>query len=394
MMNLDGTNFSILIVDDNRVNIQLLSYIFEQQDYKVFTAMSGEEAIKFLADKGDELAIDLILLDIIMPGLDGYQTCVVLKDDINTSHIPVIFVTGKAKPEELSKGFSVGAVDYITKPIQQDVVIARVKNQVSQIQQAKLENQLLEENEKMAKLGSMVSEITHEVASPLGNMRLSVDFMLNEVASLRSEFTEQTLDEETLIKYLDQLDESLRLCGSNATRATSLLNGFKHIAVDQCRQQIIEFNLLEYVNDILLTVKPKLKKTPHKVNLNIDNNISIISYLGALSQIIINLINNSLMHAFTDKQEGKITISAAVDEESLILHYRDTGIGMTKEQQSKAFTKFYTTKAGNGGSGLGMSICKTLVEDELGGEITLLSEEGCGIHLIMKISRQLEDRAI
>ena len=389
-MDLDDRNISILIVDDSRVNIQILSCIFEQENYKVFTATSGGEAIKLLANFGCNKSIDLILLDIIMPGLDGYQTCLALKNDMNTQHIPVIFVTGKTKPEELRQGFIVGAADYITKPIQQDIVIARVRNQVSKIQQSKLERQLLEDNEKMAKLGSMVSEITHEVASPLGNMRLSVDFMLNEVASLRRDFTEQTLDEETLVKYLDQLDESLRLCGSNATRATSLLNGFKHIAVDQCRQQIIEFNLLEYINDILLTVKPKLKKTLHKVNLNMDKNISIISYPGALSQIIINLINNSLMHAFSDKQEGKITISAAIDEENLILHYRDTGIGMTKEQQSKAFTKFYTTKAGKGGSGLGLAIIKKLVEDELAGEIILSSELGCGIHFIMKISRSLD----
>lgn len=389
-MVLDDRNISILIVDDSRANIQMLSCFLEQENYKVFTATSGEEAIKLLADLGCNISIDLILLDIIMPDLDGYQTCLALKNDMNTQHIPVVFVTGKTKPDELRQGFLVGAADYITKPIQQDIVIARVRNQVSKIQQSKLERQLLEDNEKMAKLGSMVSEITHEVASPLGNMRLSVDFMLNEVINLRNEYAAQTLDEEALVSFLDQLDESLRLCGSNAERGTSLLNGFKHIAVDQCSQKRIEFNLLDYVNDILLTLKPKLKKTPHKVQLNIDKNINVSSYPGALSQIIINLINNSLMHAFSDKQEGKITISAAIDEESLILHYRDTGIGMTKEQQSKAFTKFYTTKAGKGGSGLGLAIIKKLVEDELGGEITLSSEPGCGIHFIMRISRGLE----
>lgn len=390
MMDRDETDISILIVDDNRVNIKLLSCFVELEHYKVFSATSGEEAIELLADLKFSQSIDLILLDIIMPGLDGYQTCKVLKNDIQTRDIPVIFVTGKTKPEELRRGFSVGAVDYITKPIQQDVVIARVKNQVSQIHQSKLEQRLLEENNKMAELGSMVSEITHEVASPLGNMRLSVDFMLNEVANIRSECAAQTLDEETLIKYLTQFDESLRLCGNNAKRAASLLNGFKHVAVDQCRQQIIEFNLLEYVNDILLTIKPRLKRTPHKVNLNIDKQINVTSYPGALSQIIINLINNSLLHAFIGSQEGKITISAAIDGDRLILYYRDNGIGMSEEQKSNAFTKFYTTKAGSGGSGLGLAIIKKLVEDELDGEITLISEPGCGINFIMKISLGLE----
>ena len=389
-MDRDETDISILIVDDNRVNIKLLSCFVELEHYKVFSATSGEEAIELLADLKFSQSIDLILLDIIMPGLDGYQTCKVLKNDIQTRDIPVIFVTGKTKPEELRRGFSVGAVDYITKPIQQDVVIARVKNQVSQIHQSKLEQRLLEENNKMAELGSMVSEITHEVASPLGNMRLSVDFMLNEVANIRSECAAQTLDEETLIKYLTQFDESLRLCGNNAKRAASLLNGFKHVAVDQCRQQIIEFNLLEYVNDILLTIKPRLKRTPHKVNLNIDKQINVTSYPGALSQIIINLINNSLLHAFIGSQEGKITISAAIDGDRLILYYRDNGIGMSEEQKSNAFTKFYTTKAGSGGSGLGLAIIKKLVEDELDGEITLISEPGCGINFIMKISLGLE----
>ena len=381
----EQVEFSILIVDDNPTNIDVLRRYLKRDDYLISAVTSGEKALEI----APRIKPDIILLDIMMPGIDGYQTCKALKASDATKDIPVIFVTAKVAPEDLRLGFSVGAVDYITKPVNQDVVQARVNYQLSLIKQAKLERQLLNKISKMAELGSMVGGIAHEVSSPLSNLRLSVDFLNEETEVLMKSIEDNKLSKQQLSSYLQQMKESLQLCQSNTVRANELMSSFKKVAVDQCSNNKMEFNLYEYVNDILLTLKPKLKKVPHQVSNNVGDTITMNSYPGALAQVITNLVNNSLLHGFTDEREGHINIDATSDGETVVMEYKDDGVGMHQGQVVKAFDKYYSTKMGQGGSGLGLAICKELIEGELGGHIKLESELEKGTKITLELKQNV-----
>jgi len=382
----EAVEFSILIVDDNPTNIDVLRQYLKRDEYIISAVTSGEKALEIIPKINPEL----ILLDIMMPGMDGYQTCKALKASDSTKDIPVIFVTAKVAPEDLRLGFAVGAVDYITKPVNQDIVQARVNYQLSLVKQAKLERQLMNKISKMAELGSMVGGIAHEVASPLSNLRLSVDFMREETDTLMTLIADNKLSKQLLTAYLEQMKESLTLCHSNTIRANELMNSFKKVAVNQCSNQKMEFRLHQYVEDIILTLKPKLKKCPHKVRLNIDDTITLNSYPGALAQVMTNLVNNSLLHGFSVDKTGHIDISASADGEFIVLTYQDDGVGMHQGQVQQAFDKYFSTKIGKGGSGLGLSICKELIEGELEGSINLVSEPEKGVKITMKLKQNID----
>lgn len=155
---------SILIVDDNPTNIDILRGFLSHANYRISAVTSGQKALMFV----EKYPPDLILLDIMMPEMDGYEVCKRLKGGKSTQHIPVIFVTAKIAPEDIKKGFQVGAADYINKPAHEDEVLARVNNQVAIIDRHNLAQEILMKSEKMSALGHLVGGITHEVASPWG----------------------------------------------------------------------------------------------------------------------------------------------------------------------------------------------------------------------------------
>ncbi len=385
---LDETSkFSILIVDDKPLNIDILRRYLDDENYLISAVTSGEKALNILT----KIHVDLILLDIMMPGMDGYHTCKIIKSDPNTLHIPVIFVTAKIDPEDLRHCFSVGAADLINKPAHCEVVKARVKNQLFQIKQVKLEKKLQESN-KMAELGSMVAEISHEVASPLSNLRLSIDYMVERNTKIINDFKEQKLTKNSLQDHLDKIDSALKMSSSNINLATNMMLSFKQVAVDQCSNNLLCFNLRRYIKDILLTLRPKLKKHNHEIILSIDERIELNSYPGVLSQIIINLVNNTLLHAFEDGEVGIIEIIALFDADKVEIIYRDNGIGMDKNSLANAFKKFYTTKAGKGGSGLGLAICKELTEEVLEGSLFLESSLGGGTTFTIILDKDISLR--
>jgi signal transduction histidine kinase len=380
---IQSTTITILLVDDNQNNLDVLKCYLKPHNYNICAVTSGEKALKVI----EKTNVDLILLDIIMPGIDGYQICKTLKDTPRYAHIPIIFVTAKVEPEDLRKGLSLGAIDYIAKPVNEDVVIARVKSQLAQAQQLKLERDLMRKEHKMAELGKLVADIAHEVASPLGTLMLTVDHIQEQTVIIQNAFDKKCLDKKKFTEYMEQLTKALDHCKRNTVRASEIMFSFKEIAVDQCSQRLIEFDLLNYIENILATLQPKFKDLGHKVILDIETDLIINTYPGVLSQVITNLINNSLMHAFRDKQVGEIRIIASVANNQVYLRYSDNGVGMTTNQQQQAFDKYYTTQAGQGGSGLGLGICKELIEDTLGGSINIESKEGAGTVFIVTFKK-------
>jgi signal transduction histidine kinase len=377
--------YSVLIVDDQASNIDELRRYLETENYAISGATNGEKAISLL----NKLNIDILLLGTKMSDMDGYEVCRIVKEEPSTRHIPVIFATDSTlNTEDLRRCFASGAADIITRPTHQDIVKTRIKNQLYHIKQLKMESKLRESN-KMAELGSMVAEISHEVSSPLGNLRLSIDYLNEKNNGLKKSFENATLTKSELNTHIEKIDKALQMCTANINLASNIMLSFKQVAVDQCSNNLLSFNLLRYTKDILLTLRPKLKRCSHEISLKIDERIELNSYPGVLSQVLINLINNTLTHAFEFIDKGDIEITAEFEIDKVVIIYRDNGIGMDTNSATNAFKKYYTTKAGQGGSGLGLSICRELVEDILGGHISLESTLGVGTAFTITLDKDI-----
>ncbi len=372
---------NILIVDDNPVNIDLLQQFLTQKNFSISAATNGSRALSLV----DKFPPDIILLDIMMPGMDGYEVCHQLKDKPASQNIPIIFVTAKTDPGEIKKGFAAGAADYISKPIYKDEVLARINNQLHLLEKNKLLRDGLIKARKMHDLGRMVASISHEIASPLSVLKMSLSVLKEELHKLDQMFSRQTLTTEQLQNFLHTSTEAISISERNIENSTQILNSFKLIAVDQCRDSIEQVKLKKYIESVLLSLRPLLKKTRHNIQLDIEPDLELHTRPGALSQIFTNLINNSLLHGFEHMDSGTIHITARQHQQQLILHYADNGCGMDKDHLKKIFHEFFTTKAQQGGSGLGMPVIKHLVEEELNGKVEVESELNQGIDLTITI---------
>ena len=243
----------------------------------------------------------------------------------------------------------------------------------------------LVESEKMASLGGMVAGVAHEINTPVGMALTGITYLFEEGEKLEKLFFDGSLSEEDFKSYLETnktLNQSIQ---NNLTKAAELVKSFKQVAVDQSSDEDREFNLKEYMEEILLSLHNEIKKTKHKVVLDIDSNIRLNSNPGAFSQIFTNFIMNSMIHGFENIDEGEMKISASVDGENLKVVYQDNGKGLNEEQKQKIFDPFFTTKRGKGGSGLGMNIVYNLVKGKLDGDIKVESEEGKGIKFVISL---------
>lgn len=239
-------------------------------------------------------------------------------------------------------------------------------------------------SEKLAALGGLVAGVAHEINTPVGNAVTAASYLAKEVEELEAAFKAQTLTASFLQSFLATAGESARLTLSNCERAAELIHGFKQVAVDQTSGERRRFNLAEYVAEVLLSLKPKFKRTPHRVDIYIPDDIEVDSYPGALSQVLTNLMVNSLMHGFDDGRAGVIDLAARVDGDMLEIIYSDNGRGIPTAMHSQVFEPFFTTRRGTGGSGLGLNIIHNIVHRTLGGSLSLDSQEGRGVHFTIR----------
>jgi signal transduction histidine kinase len=195
------------------------------------------------------------------------------------------------------------------------------------------------------------------------------------------------LDANRMSAILDELDVAMRILDNNTRRGAELVHSFKQIAVDQSSGKRRSFDLAEYLDEILLSLKPKLKHAPCKVRVDCAAGIQMNSYPGALSQVVTNLIMNSLLHAFDGRSKGAITVNGELDGEEVALTVSDDGIGMSAEHLNRFFDPFFTTKRGSGGTGLGAHIVFNLVTNVLGGSIRVASAPGAGMQVRMRLPR-------
>jgi signal transduction histidine kinase len=230
------------------------------------------------------------------------------------------------------------------------------------------------QSEKMAGLGAMVAGVSHELNTPIGNA-LSVASSLNERTRGFIQETEQGLRKSSLISYRDYMTNAADLIERNLRRASDLITSFKHVAVDQTSSQCRKFNLKQTVHEILTTLAPSYKHTNHSIEDAIPTDLNLLGYPGPLGQVITNLVNNAMIHAFENCPQGNIHIQAQIFNDDYIkLTVTDNGKGISPENLSKVFDPFFTTKLGQGGSGLGLNIVHNMVTGLMQGKIEVSSE--------------------
>ncbi len=246
--------------------------------------------------------------------------------------------------------------------------------------------QKLIESEKLSALGNLVSGIAHEVNTPLGNAITGSSVIDKETQTLVEEFNNGTLKRSTMEKRLHIIQETSSLLSRTLNYASGLIKSFKQISVDQVTNDIREIQIKDYIEEVFLTNHNKLKLVPAKVTIEADDDLVIKTSPGVISQIINNLIQNSIKHGFDNyKGEAQIIVTLKEKDENLIIQYEDNGIGINEDIKEKVFEPFVTTKRNSGGTGLGLNIVYNLIIQKLKGSLEMTSTENIGTKFIITI---------
>lgn len=261
----------------------------------------------------------------------------------------------------------------------EEKVFERTKELTASLDDLRLTQQQLVEQEKMASLGELVAGVAHEINTPIGVGITAVSYLDESLKRMQEGFESGSLTKADFTNILGSLNESAKIISGNLARAAELVRAFKSVAVDQSSEEARLFDLSDYVHDVLMSLRPKLKRYAHEITVDIPKGIQIYSDPGIFSQIITNFVMNSLNHAFSPEEKGLIQIGAKVESGTLNLHYSDNGHGIEPDILRRLFEPFVTTKRGQGGSGLGTHIIYNLVTQVLNGKINCDSEIGKGV---------------
>jgi signal transduction histidine kinase len=422
------SNGFILVVDDNPTNLAVISQALRTEGWQVRMAVDGEDALSKVAQNPPEL----ILLDVQMPGVDGFEVCKRLKADEATSDIPIIFMTALSDTESKVKGLALGAVDYIAKPFEQQEAIARVRvhlqlrhltqtleQQVRDRTQAL--SQALEElqhshlqviqSEKMSALGNLVAGVAHEINNPIGcvvgNVRaveanikdlfgvidLYGKHFPNPGAEIEDEL--ETVDLDYLREDLPKLVKAMRDGSDRIVSISRSLSTFSRADTD--RKQA--FNLHEGIDSTILILRHRLKDDEHRpeIQVLIDyGNLPLVEcFPGQINQVFMNILANAIDaldelnqgRSFTDIESNpnRITIKTILVGEQVQIYIADNGPGMPEEVRSRIFDHLYTTKTVGKGTGLGLAIAQQIIEEKHGGTIEVNSKLGKGTTFMIQI---------
>ncbi|MBI9012828.1 MAG: HAMP domain-containing histidine kinase [Clostridiales bacterium] len=240
--------------------------------------------------------------------------------------------------------------------------------------------------ERLASLGELVPGISHEINTPLGVAVSAGSFLESVHHKSVKLFEEGKLKKSDLVEYFTNVQESSEIINKNLFRAVELIKNLKEISVYQSSDIKVRFDLCQYINTIFSTLKHEYKHSNHQVIVACDG-ISVYSHPGVFSQIITNLAMNSLHHGFKDLKDGVVKVTVNLNENNLIFKYSDNGHGIEKNSLEHIFDAFYTTSRDTGGSGLGLSIVKQLVNKKLKGDICCRSEVNEGVEFTITIPR-------
>ncbi|AFZ02284.1 response regulator [Calothrix sp. PCC 6303] len=433
---------TILVIDDSLTNLEVLYATLSNLGYEVLVEMDGLSAIEQVKNNPP----DLILLDIMMPKIDGFETCRRLQADPETKDIPIIFMTALTDSVEKVKGLKLGAVDYITKPFQQEEVLARIQvhiklrrlNQELDEQKQQLEervqartaelSQTLEElkrtqlqlvhTEKISSLGQLVAGVAHEVNNPIGFISTNLyhanqyaNDLINLVKLYQEKFPTPGNEIEEAIETIDlgHISEDLPRLISSMKLGSDRIRGIMQSLRNYSRTDGVEkkaIDIHEGIETTLMILQHRLNAQTYRSGIQIMKsygNLPMIEcYPGQLNQVFMNLLANAI-DAIEEQMEGKeydkgksrssdgeeftpiIYISTSLDREYVSIQIKDNGQGIPESTREKIFQPFFTTKPEGKGTGLGLSICYQIVTEKHGGILDCNSSAETGTEFIIKI---------
>ncbi|MCL9783175.1 ATP-binding protein [Vibrio sp. S4M6] len=261
-----------------------------------------------------------------------------------------------------------------------------LKQSMEKLQAA--QNQLIE-SEKLAALGGLVAGVAHEVNTPLGISVTATSVVKDSVKELNQAFEAQTLTSAQFAELMSSLNEGVTMLEHNLSRAAKLVRDFKQTAVDQVSESRSEFNIKQVLDALIASLHPETRTVPVTPIVEGDGAIIMNSLPGVLTQIVSNLVLNSVIHAFSEQSEPQISIHFSQQGEDIIFDYRDNGSGVEQSLHQKIFEPFFTSRRGRGGSGLGLNLVFNLVKQKLQGHLKFESEPGKGVHFHISIPREL-----
>lgn len=429
MSNIQEDNL-ILVVDDTATNLEFISEILTDAGFKVALASDGEIALKQVQYR----LPDLILLDVMMPRMDGFETCKKLKVNPETCDIPVIFTTANSDTDSKVEGLSIGAVDYITKPFHEKELLARIKTHLqlrnltktleervvdrtaalSKALQDLQESQLqLVQKEKMSALGQLVAGVAHEINNPvsfihgnLGHASAYFQDMINLIDLYQQHYPEPVLEIQEEITAIDlkyvrsdlpNLISSMKEGVQRIRNISTSLRTFSRADSDRK----VSCNIHDGIDSTIMILKHRLKASEDRPDIQVirdyDNLPQVKCFSGQLNQVFMNLLANAI-DALEESNLGRnyIEIEAnpnqlliqtilTKDKNYVLIRIKDNGVGMSTDVQQKIFDHLFTTKPVGQGTGLGLSIARQIVVDKHGGTLEVNSASGQGSEFVITL---------
>jgi signal transduction histidine kinase len=377
---------SILIVDDDRLNVKLLKGKLLLARYHILTANNGEEAIRTVHDE----VPDLILLDVMMPGIDGFEVCEYLKTDEKTKRIPIIMITALQETEHRIKAMESGADDFLTKPVDHMELMIRVK---SLLRIKTYQDELLRSYDEISQKKSQLEEIekvkeglTHMIIHDLRNPLMAISGNIEMVLFENNHFAEG---------HLDRLKKSLEYCQDLESQIQSLLD-IHRIEQAKLELDIERIDLPELIEDVIAQFMPKAESKMISLSLKTHSSVPpVVLDSNLIKRVMANLLSNAVKHT---PKGGEIECSLVchMKEHRMQVSVRDSGIGLALDFHEKIFNKFEQIElkrcgVRTGGSGLGLAFCKMVIEEH-GGKIWVESgglKKGCTFSLTLPIREDL-----
>lgn len=383
----------IFIVDDHPENIRVLGNILRQKGYKLAIASNGPQALGMIKQKPP----DLLLLDVMMPEMDGYQVCEKIKNDPITENIPVIFLTAKSELEDKIKGFQVGGVDYITKPFESSERLARVATQIQlkkamdfiRHQNDRLELMLEErtrelvKSERQAAFAQFMQGIIHNLRSPISVVQLTASLIQSQKADTDILLQENVCNIDFFKRIFTEIWDGMGTILEASDDLNSMIKSMMIKSRDDKMASVVRKDLndivlkeLEFL-DADLELKHKIRK-----DIQLSNEALPVDVVpGEISQVVQNLIQNAKDAVMIEDKDREITISTGKQDDLVYLKISDTGVGIPGDDVARIFEPFYTTKgeieksnsAVPTGTGLGLFICQKIIQT-YNGKIEVNSE--------------------
>ena len=378
----------VLIVEDTPSSLKLLSDLLANAGYAVRQAHDGELALWSAQARPPEL----ILLDVRMPGIDGLEVCRRLKADPLLADIPVIFMSAQSDTEDKVRGFRAGAIDFIGKPYQIEEVLARTAAHVtlarskralaqanaeltSTMAQLRSTREDLRRAERLAALGAMVAGVAHQLNTPIGNCVMTASILEERVLAFSAAASGTGLRRSDLAAFVADTAQASTILQRNLAGAARMIDSFKQVATGQDSAARSRFDLAQLLAEVTGAFEPRLRAAGVTLEVAAAPGVAMDSYPGALGQVVNQLVQNALLHAFHDGAKGTIRIEAGAADGQVTLACSDNGAGIAEADLARVFEPFFTTRMGQN-TGLGLHIVHNIASNVLGGTIAAASSLG------------------